>query len=445
MKCRTLLSAVFGLPIHSAARSLLGFPMTAETSIKTRVVIQTDAEIDDQNSLCRLLLYSNEIDILGIFFNTTGGGAYEEWAIDRIKAYGEIRENLCAHASGWPTAEYFLERTQRCDAPDSVEKTMAILLDDDPRPVWYLIWGPGSEELLIGDVMRAVKELPEEQQEKVCRKIRIYSIWSQGLTPGAGGNGTGSWFPGKIQIINSNDQFKAIAYRNDWKNTVDPEDGPYISDPFQIEHFESHGPLSAWYNGPTRGKPQTLEGDSPSFLHTLPVGLRSLEHPSYGGWGGRFQGPSVDGMHWIEAPDTDATNFESRLFKPISRWFSGMQNDYAARCDWAKTPIYSEANHQPVAKLDHPEDLDAVAGEVISLSSFGSHDPDGDELSFKWWRYKDADTYKGDIMINSPLDKKASFTFPEDAKGKTIHIILEVSDNGAPSLTRYRRVIVTGK
>jgi len=417
--------------------------MIGDIEPTTRVIVQTDAERDDQNSLCRLLLYANELEILGIFYNTTGGGAYEEWAQDRIEAYGKIRDNLMAHASGWPTAEYLLERTQRGDQPGAVEKTMDVLLDDDPRPLWFLIWGPGAEELLIGDVMRAVKELEEAKQEKVFKKLRIYSIWSQGLMPGAGKDGTGAWFPGKIQIINSNDQFKAIAYRNDWKNTVDPEDAVYITDPFQA-NFENHGPLSDWYNGPAKGSPQTLEGDSPAFLHTLPVGLRSLEHPSYGGWGGRFQGPSVDGMHYKEALDMDATNFESRLYKPISRWFEAMQNDYAARCDWATTKDYAAVNHEPVAALAHSQDLYATPGETIQLSAAGSSDPDGDEISFKWWRYKDADTYDGDVMLETPRAEQASFTFPDDAKGKTIHIILEVSDNGSPRLTRYRRVIVTG-
>jgi hypothetical protein len=35
---------------------------------------------------------------------------------------------------------------------------------------------------------------------------------------------------------------------------------------------------------------------------------------------------------------------------------------------------------------------------------------------------------------------------PNDIKkGETIHLILEVKDNGTPQLTRYQRVIVIGK
>jgi len=32
---------------------------------------------------------------------------------------------------------------------------------------------------------------------------------------------------------------------------------------------------------------------------------------------------------------------------------------------------------------------------------------------------------------------------PKDAGGKSIHVILEVTDNGSPSLAAYRRVIVS--
>jgi hypothetical protein len=37
-----------------------------------------------------------------------------------------------------------------------------------------------------------------------------------------------------------------------------------------------------------------------------------------------------------------------------------------------------------------------------------------------------------------------SFPVPADATlGSTIHLILEVTDNGTPALTRYQRVIVS--
>jgi hypothetical protein len=68
-------------------------------------------------------------------------------------------------------------------------------------------------------------------------------------------------------------------------------------------------------------------------------------------------------------------------------------------------------------------------------------DPDGDDLAFKWWQYAEADSAAATVTIaagDSPGD--ASFVAP-DEPGKQAHIILEVTDNGAPALTRYQRVV----
>lgn len=48
------------------------------------------------------------------------------------------------------------------------------------------------------------------------------------------------------------------------------------------------------------------------------------------------------------------------------------------------------------------------------------------------------------INIKLSDKREASFRVPSDAKfGNTIHIILEVKDDGKPALTRYQRVILT--
>jgi len=410
---------------------------------KIRTIIQSDAEVDDQNSLCRLLLYSNEMEIINIFYNTTGHGAYEEWAVDRITSYGEIRDNLLVHADGYPTMEDMFSKLKHWEDPNAVQMVIDVLLDNDPRPVWYQIWGPGAP-LLIGKVLKTLEDYSEENQQKAFSKLRLFSIWSQSLDPCCGKFGKTTSFSGQIFTINSNDQFKAIAYRNDWKNPVDGEDAYYISDTF-LKNFEDHGPLSDWYLGPKKGikRSYTLEGDTPAFLHLLPVGLRSDEHPSYGGWGGRFEVSPDDSLYFVDAYDSIG-NPESYLYKPMSRWFNGSQNDYAARCDWANSSSYEDANHEPVVLLDHENDKNVKPGELVELSATSSWDPDGDELSFKWWQYTDADTYEGEITLSSSNEKSTSFTFPEDAVDKTIHIILEVQDNGTPKLTRYQRIILTG-
>jgi hypothetical protein len=104
---------------------------------------------------------------------------------------------------------------------------------------------------------------------------------------------------------------------------------------------------------------------------------------------------------------------------------------------------YKEANHPPVVKLAHALDLKVQPGQKVSLSASGTTDPDGDELTYRWWQYQQADTYEGAIDIVNARKQDASITVPgHGSKGKTIHIICEVTDKGTPPLTRYQRVVV---
>jgi hypothetical protein len=65
-------------------------------------------------------------------------------------------------------------------------------------------------------------------------------------------------------------------------------------------------------------------------------------------------------------------------------------------------------------------------------------------VTTRWWRWKDVDTYPGDVTIANPTSLAASFQVPSDAKaGQTIQLVLEGTDNGTPPLTRYQRVVVT--
>jgi len=130
-------------------------------------------------------------------------------------------------------------------------------------------------------------------------------------------------------------------------------------------------------------------------------------------------------------------------FKPMWRWTAAMQNDFAARADWCVKP-YKEANHPPAVKLAHAHEVKVRPGESVSLSARGTTDPDGDELTFHWWRYREAGSYDGTIEIRDAATRDASFVVPGDVgAGKTIHMICEVTDAGTPPLTRYQRVVLT--
>lgn len=116
--------------------------------------------------------------------------------------------------------------------------------------------------------------------------------------------------------------------------------------------------------------------------------------------------------------------------------------------DWTIKP-YKEANHPPVPQLNHAAKLTAKVGDRIDLSAIGSTDPDGDKLSYHWFYYPEAGTYTisnartgNPIKIENDDQENAWFVIPQSERLGTIHIILAVTDDGNPALTRYKRVII---
>jgi hypothetical protein len=49
------------------------------------------------------------------------------------------------------------------------------------------------------------------------------------------------------------------------------------------------------------------------------------------------------------------------------------------------------------------------------------------------------------VNIKKANSINASIEVPADAKGKTIHVMLTVRDEGSPPLVGYRRLVITGE
>ena len=446
----------------------------AEDTNRPRVIVTTDGEIDDECSLVRFLLYSNEWDIEGIITSSSQyhwhghKWAGDDWMEPTLKAYGEVYPNLTKHDSNYPTPEYlrehcFLGNVEREGEMDSVtagsQQIVKVLLDEtDKRPIWIQAWGGTNT------IARALKTIEEDYPEKmktVADKMRFFFIWEQDSTYQA--YIRPHWSKYNIKTIIS-DQFEAIAYR--WK-MVQPEDmQKYYEGSWMKENIlQGHGALCSSYKAHENGDFRS-EGDSPAFLHTINVGLRNLENPSWGGWGGRYvkvrentylDPVPVEGYQYPEGrwygengwgrcslrSGSTATEKERNIyFKPMWRWGAAMQNDFAARADWCVEP-YEKANHAPVVVLAHATDLQARAGDTVELSAEETKDPDGDKLTYRWWQYVEAGTYSGNVKIEGMQGVHASVIVPEDAKpGNTIHVICEVTDDGIPQLTRYQRIVI---
>ena len=126
-----------------------------------------------------------------------------------------------------------------------------------------------------------------------------------------------------------------------------------------------------------------------------------------------------------------------------AKFFAAAQQDFAARLKWSVTPDFRDANHEPKVAIKGALAVTARPGETVRLAGDVS-DPDRDPVTVGWWQYHDAGTYPGDITLADAASLTTTFAVPADAQaGQTIHIILEATDNGAPALTRYQRVVLT--
>ena len=450
---------------------------------KPRVIVTSDGEIDDECSMVRLLLYANEWDIEAIVTSSSQyhwqghRWAGDNWIEPYLDAYQQVYPILVKHDAEYPTLEYLRERTAlgNVKAEGEMDEVTAgsqlivkVLLDEaDDRPVWLQAWGGPNT------IARALKTIEEEHPERmaeVAEKLRFFFIWEQDSTYQA--YIRPNWGKYGIPTIIS-DQFTAIAYS--WKK-CQPEEMHryYVGDWMSENILENHGALCSLYKAHKEGDREGFsegdfrsEGDSPAFLHTIVTGLRNLESPDWGGWGGRYvlvrentwldpvpvKGYKYPDGRWYttnawgknsvrKGASTANSEEHKEYFKPIWRWSEALQNDFASRADWCVSP-YEEANHPPKVLLAHAADLKAKQGETVNLSAGGTSDPDGDELSYSWWQYKEADSYDGSIEIPDAGKQEISFTIPGDATtGQTIHIICEVKDDGTPVLTRYQRVVI---
>lgn len=341
-----------------------------------------------------------------------------------------------------------------------------ILLDNDNRTLYIQTWGgTNTTARALYDIEQQYKDKAnwKEIYNKVCDKAVIYIILNQ--------DDTFSKYIAKnwpdIKIIQDGGNFWRFAYM--WKR-VDASLTTRLQGKWYYNNIaKGHGALLSGYHlmgdgtildgeldNEQRGSEEYLinnpnynrydfisEGDSPSFFYLLDTGLRSMEDPTYGGWGGRF-GVDTDGNYRNIV--SDKFNGKDDTTYTLTRWFDDIQDDFAARADWCISSDYSKSNHRPTVKVREGIDLTAKPGERIKLHADAT-DPDGDRLDYNWWQYYEADTYSGsedgEISMVGKESDTMSFVVPEDAQdGDTIHMVITVKDDGAHNMTHYQRVIV---
>lgn len=95
--------------------------------------------------------------------------------------------------------------------------------------------------------------------------------------------------------------------------------------------------------------------------------------------------------------------------------------------------------------------LSARPGETVQLSAEGSNAPDGDDLTYNWFAYHEAGSFTtaqgatgAVIRIEDANKKEACLVTPDSRLFRLgeIHVILTVTDQADPPITRCRRINV---
>lgn len=467
-----------------------------------RTIITTDPELDDLNSLIRVLLWSNDLDIAGLVYSSScwhwAGDpargidphrwppADGEWHIHTaVRAYREVYPNLVVHDPRYPHPDELAAMiavgniAAEGDVAEETPGSELIVreLIEGEGPLFLQAWGG------LNTIARALLSVEErhgaspewpELHASIAGRVVLTSFDLQDATF------TDIIRPRWPELELRDVRNSAFGYRAwqvihgdarqlieaAWMRRNISEQGP-LGREYRVwgdgrrmsEHFDPDDffdlperPLTAaelvqrGYNAwmdPKEPGAWISEGDTSNAALLVDNGLRGWVDAGWGGWGGR-QVASADDPHYLLstlAEDTDADGNTPDDWA-IMRWFPALQNDFAARLRWSVTPDFAVANHHPTVSVSPGEDLTALPGEVMVLRA-DVVDPDGDELRVDWWHYAEAGSASSPLTIDSS-GERAQISIPADAlPGETFHVICEVTDSGTPQLTAYARVVIT--
>ena len=464
-------------PTGLLAASLLMTTLTANISaqeLKPRIIVLTDiapgtTEPDDMESMVRLLAHADLFEIEAIIttsgWNSSGGEYNESWTqylSQVIDAYEKDLPNLCNRSEQtgfesikeestkqaigyWPSAEYLRIRSYMGslklgaehlgidnDSPGS-EAIISLIEESDSRPLWVLAWGGGNT---VAQALWKLKESGDTiRLNKALDKIRIYTITDQDVDWGRRGKydiSSHKWMRKTF-----GDKLKFIWDESAWLSQN--EIGASHWKEYEIQ-IQGKGNLGKVYPRFKYG----VEGDTPSFLYVMPIGLNDPDDPTQVSWGGYFNYMmSDDGQTMCYTNKADDVKLISRKYEEL--FYPAAFNNFASRMEWASK---GDGNRNPIVSINGDKGLSPIRLSVksnsqVNLDASGSFDPDGDNINIRWLVIPEAGYNNKNIKIEEFAHNKAKVKIPHNSQNSQIHIICEATDNSQFNLKGYRRIIIT--
>ncbi len=336
--------------LHAIIPIILGISLlaaAAHAQDRPRLLVLTDigGDPDDQQSMVRLMVYTNEFEMEGLIASASGIPGELKEAITRpdlirdiVEAYGRVRPQLLRHAAGWPRTEDLL-RVIKSGNPNrglghigeghDTEGSRWLIerIDAGTRqqPLNIAIWGGQTD--LAQALWRVRQDRGAAGLAQFIELFRVYDIGDQ--------DRIGPWmqaeFPGMFYILNQHPagvDMRQATFRGMYLGG----DESLTSREWIEANVRSKGPLGQLYPIKTWTKPNPhgclKEGDTPSWFFFLPRGGNVPADPAKPGWGGQFQ-KAEDGWY-RDLPLRPG--FDPR--ETVSRWRAEFQADFARRMSW---------------------------------------------------------------------------------------------------------------
>ncbi|KAJ6572141.1 hypothetical protein B0H19DRAFT_1132701 [Mycena capillaripes] len=460
---------------------------------KPRVFVLTDIanEPDDAMSLTRFLLYSNQFSVEGICA-TTSVWLPDSTHIDQIQShitsYAEVVDNLNIHVAEdaqFPSAEELLGKTytgypayglDAVGTGKSSNGSTALMnaVDSSDEEIWVTIWGGAN--VLAQAVWEYEQDHSADETKAFLAKLRVYSISDQ--------DDAGAWLRHQhngifwilsVHAMNIYNLATWVGISGEILYLFDAggPDSSLVTNEWLDTNIRNVSPFGSTY-------PDfqfIMEGDTPTFLSLIQNGLNVVGKPRWGGWGGRYARVSRFDNTYVNTIDCDVKGQNGQNFtsaqSSVWRWRNAYQWDFSRRMLWSSTADYSAVNHNPVVVVNgstevaSPLYLDVKPGDVVTLDATDSYDPDGDAFaSVSFWQYLDVSQFQRAPEATPALEivqtgLTAVVTVPTldpstdpiaaswmSGRGAneddlSLHVIVEVWDEGTPSLVGYKRVVLT--
>ena len=284
------------LPAFGLIASLLpGFVLCAYAGAqdKHNLIVQTDIgeDPDDHHSAVRVLLESNEYNVLGLIATDD-----DEYVVDRVlremvDAYEEVNPNLIKHADGYPTGAYLRSVVAMGNdrwAPDRFTEGAKLIIrqvDAAKVPVWVMSWGSTTT------LARAIKEVQATrttaQLNAFVSKIRLFEAYGQ--------CNNGQWLATNFpDMFHLRDSPIGGNHGVNWSERLNnsPYDRNYADDTWYLENIVGKGPLGdpaeSKLGSNTLGiyrirQPRwSSDSGGPLYLMSAVVGLSDVNQPTWG-------------------------------------------------------------------------------------------------------------------------------------------------------------------